>query len=166
MITAIVLAAGRSRRMGTQKLLLPVAGRPMIATVVDQLLQCPVASVLVVVGSDGEPIRQALAGRGVEFIVNDQPESEMLHSVRCGLRAASQATTGAWWRWVISRLSRWIPSRLWSRPLNVWGEGSSCLPIEVGAVTHCCFRHTTLRKYSAATIRWGCAGCSPRTRTT
>ena len=38
MIGAIVLAAGRSRRMGTQKLLLPFAGQTVIGHVVDQLL--------------------------------------------------------------------------------------------------------------------------------
>jgi len=35
MISAIVLAAGRSRRMGTQKLLLPYAGKTLIAHIVD-----------------------------------------------------------------------------------------------------------------------------------
>jgi len=42
MISAIVLAAGRSRRMGTQKLLLPFAGQTVIGRVVDALLNSPV----------------------------------------------------------------------------------------------------------------------------
>jgi len=39
MICAVVLAAGRSRRMGTQKLLLPLEGKPVIARIVDELMQ-------------------------------------------------------------------------------------------------------------------------------
>ena len=38
-ITAIVLAAGRSQRMGTQKLLLPFAGQTVIGQIVDQILE-------------------------------------------------------------------------------------------------------------------------------
>src|ERR1041385_2820336 len=40
MIGAVVLAAGRSTRMGTQKLLLPWRGKPIIAHIVDELLEC------------------------------------------------------------------------------------------------------------------------------
>jgi molybdenum cofactor cytidylyltransferase len=94
MIPALVLAAGQSRRMGEQKLLLPIAGRPMITAVVDQLLLCPVTPVLVVVGPDSERIRRALAGRRVQFVVNDRPDSEMLHSVRCGLQAVAREACG------------------------------------------------------------------------
>jgi molybdenum cofactor cytidylyltransferase len=95
MIAAIVLAAGRSRRMGTQKLLLPWGDRPLIAHVVDQLLLSPVDRVLVVTGQDNQRIAQALAGRDVDLIINPDPASEMLDSVRCGLRAAPAQATAA-----------------------------------------------------------------------
>jgi CTP:molybdopterin cytidylyltransferase MocA len=42
MICAVVLAAGRSQRMGTHKLLLDCGGKPLIAHVVDQLLAAKV----------------------------------------------------------------------------------------------------------------------------
>ena len=86
MICAIVLAAGRSVRMGTQKLLLPLAGKPLIARVVDEVLRSPVDEILVVTGVDGARISQALAGRRVRFVANPAPEGDMLSSVRCGLR--------------------------------------------------------------------------------
>ncbi|MCH8218358.1 MAG: NTP transferase domain-containing protein, partial [Planctomycetes bacterium] len=38
MISAVVLAAGQSRRMGTQKLLLPWGPSSVIGHIVDQLL--------------------------------------------------------------------------------------------------------------------------------
>ena len=102
MISAIVLAAGRSRRMGAQKLLLPLGGRPVIARIVDELLGGPVDEVIVdevivdevivdevivVIGQDGQRIRQVLAGRRVHLVVNPDAEADMLSSVRCGLRA-------------------------------------------------------------------------------
>jgi len=85
MIGALVLAAGRSRRMGTQKLLLPLQGRPVIAHVVDELLRSRMDRVLVVVGEDEGPIREAIADRPVQFVTNSRAEGEMLSSVRCGL---------------------------------------------------------------------------------
>jgi len=87
MICAIVLAAGRSRRMGTQKLLLPIAGKPIIARVVDELRQSSVTATLVVTGADGKEIQQALSGRDVSFINNPAADGDMLSSIRCGLRA-------------------------------------------------------------------------------
>ena len=84
MIRAIVLAAGRSRRMGTQKLLLPFAGKNVIAHIVDQLLESAVDGVSVVVGADAGRVTAALEGRAVTLILNPDPDSEMLSSVRCG----------------------------------------------------------------------------------
>jgi len=87
MLGAIVLAAGRSRRMGTQKLLLPWAGQTVIGHIVDQVLAGGLNNVCVVVGADREAVSQALSGRAATFVTNPDPDAEMLSSVRCGLRA-------------------------------------------------------------------------------
>jgi len=87
MIGAVVLAAGRSIRMGTQKLLLPLGGKPVVARVVDELVRSPLDPIVIVVGRDGPQIQQALPGRAVSFVENPDPEADMLSSVRCGLRA-------------------------------------------------------------------------------
>jgi molybdenum cofactor cytidylyltransferase len=87
MICALVLAAGRSERMGTQKLLLPLGGKPVIARIVDELQQSPLQETVVVVGRDGEKVQQALKGRAVSFVTNPDFAGDMLSSVRCGLRA-------------------------------------------------------------------------------
>lgn len=94
MIGCILLAAGRSQRMGSQKLLLPIAGVPMIARIADELRVSPVRSIVVVVGADGEQIRQALGPRKVTVTENSVAESDMLGSVRCGLRALPQSCEG------------------------------------------------------------------------
>jgi len=84
---AIVLAGGKSQRMGRQKLLLPLGGRPMIAVVVDEVLRSPCDQTFVVVGEDGARIQQALEGRPVTFVGNRGEREDMLTSVRCGLQA-------------------------------------------------------------------------------
>jgi molybdenum cofactor cytidylyltransferase len=90
MISAIVLAAGKSRRMGAEKLLLPLDGKRLIARIVDEVLESPVDEVLVVVGSNEAEIKRALAGRQARLVVNPDAGGEMLSSVRCGLAAASE----------------------------------------------------------------------------
>jgi len=89
MISAIVLAAGRSRRMGAQKLLLPLGGQPVIARIVDEVLGSPVDEVVVVVGKDGQQVERALEGRPVRLVVNPDFTGDMLSSVRCGITAMS-----------------------------------------------------------------------------
>ena len=87
MIYAVVLAAGRSERMGTQKLLLPLGGKPLIARVVDELSRSQLAGIVVVVGRASERLREGLAGRNVQLVENLDPASDMLGSLKCGLRA-------------------------------------------------------------------------------
>ena len=60
MICAIVLAAGRSSRMGLQKLLLPFAGKTVITHIVDQLLTGDLDKTYVVVGHEPERFRTVL----------------------------------------------------------------------------------------------------------
>ena len=92
-IGAIVLAAGRSRRMGTQKLLLPFRGQPMIVRIVDEVLRSPVERVVVVVGRDAKPIADSLRDRKVQLVTNTHQQNEMLISVRCGLAALPRKTS-------------------------------------------------------------------------
>ena len=87
MICAVVLAAGRSRRMGTQKLLLPYAGSTVIGHIVEQIDKSAVQRTYVVVGSDRDAVSEAVSKHSVETVVNPDPDSEMLDSTRCGLRA-------------------------------------------------------------------------------
>jgi molybdenum cofactor cytidylyltransferase len=94
MICAIVLAAGLSRRMGVQKLLLPFGGKTVIAHIVDQLLESMVDKVYVVTGHQAERISRELSGRPVSTVNNPDYESGMLSSVRCGLRALPEQCRG------------------------------------------------------------------------
>jgi molybdenum cofactor cytidylyltransferase len=86
-IYGIVPAAGRSRRMGTQKLLLPFGGSSVIGHVVRTIVAAPVRGLVVVASPDGEAVERAAKEAEAATVVNPDPEADMLSSVRCGLRA-------------------------------------------------------------------------------
>lgn len=85
MISAIVLAAGSSRRMGTQKLLLPFGRGTVIEHIVDQLIESSVKDIRIVTGHKGLQIADVLSDRDISMVTNPDHGSGMLSSVRCGL---------------------------------------------------------------------------------
>ena len=87
MIGAIVLAAGRSSRMGAPKVFLPFGGKSVIAHIVDVLLAAPLDRVYVVTGHHGARIAEHLSARPVTIVPNPHYDLGMLSSVRCGLQA-------------------------------------------------------------------------------
>src|SRR5437870_5355133 len=64
MRTAIILAAGESRRMGTLKPLLPFGSGSVIGQVVRSLQASPIDALLVVVGHRGDEIKAHLSDFG------------------------------------------------------------------------------------------------------
>lgn len=90
MICGIVLAAGESRRMGSQKLLLPFGGKTVIAHVVDELVRSALDAVYVVVGHEGNRICKELSRRPAIIVTNPDYKLGMLSSVRSGLQALPQ----------------------------------------------------------------------------
>jgi molybdenum cofactor cytidylyltransferase len=95
MITAIVPAAGQSRRMGVQKQLLPFAGTTVIGHIVDELRKSRIDDVCVVAGHQMDRLRQALGARSVRIVVNsDYERTDMLASIRCGLAVMPAACRG------------------------------------------------------------------------
>lgn len=69
----VVLAAGQGTRMksATLKVLHPVAGRPMVARLVSELLALAPARLVVVVGHQAAAVREAL-GEGVDYVVQGE----------------------------------------------------------------------------------------------
>jgi len=86
-IWAVILAAGESRRMGTQKLLLPFGEATVIDAVVRTALASRLDRALAVLGSDRDAIRLKLAPYGVEFAINEDFAKGMLSSVQAGFKA-------------------------------------------------------------------------------
>jgi molybdenum cofactor cytidylyltransferase len=95
-VAALVLAAGRSTRMGHNKLLARLAdGRTMIEHTVDQVLAATARPVLVVTGHDGAELRAALAGKPVSFVAAPDYELGLAHSLRAGIAALPAETDAA-----------------------------------------------------------------------
>jgi molybdenum cofactor cytidylyltransferase len=94
-IAAIVLAAGRSTRMGSNKLLEPVAGKPMVAHVVDAVLASAARPVIVVTGHQAVAVEAALTGRAVSFVPNPDFADGIAGSLRRGLAALPPGIDGA-----------------------------------------------------------------------
>jgi hypothetical protein len=87
-IVAILLAAGRSQRMGDRnKLLLDVGGRPMVRRVAETLLHSRVREVIAVLGYDRARVAAALAGLPLRIVVNEEYASGQMSSVRAGIAA-------------------------------------------------------------------------------
>jgi len=96
MITAIVLAAGLSTRMGRPKQLLPFGEHTVIAQVVAVLQESGLDEIVVVTGHEHRAIEAELADRPVRCAFNpDFARGEMISSVQVGLRAASPEARAA-----------------------------------------------------------------------
>lgn len=86
-VAAIILAAGRSQRMGAFKPLLPFGNKTVIETCIANLKEAGVDPIVVVVGHCAAEVRQHLSSQKVSFALNPDPESEMSASVACGIQA-------------------------------------------------------------------------------
>jgi molybdenum cofactor cytidylyltransferase len=84
-VAAIVLAAGRSSRMGANKLLVEIDGRPMIAHVLDMLRSLELVQLVVVLGHDAERVRAAAGD--AEIVLNDDYARGMSTSIQRGAAA-------------------------------------------------------------------------------
>ena len=88
-VAAILLAAGLSSRMGPRnKLLLPVAGMPLVRRVAQTYLSAIDGSLTVVTGFEADLVRRALAGLNVQIAHNDRYAEGQPRSVATGLRCA------------------------------------------------------------------------------
>jgi molybdenum cofactor cytidylyltransferase len=91
-IAAIVLAAGRSRRMGAFKPLLRFGDRTVIESCISNLRAADVKDIIVVVGHRAKDIREKLKALDVNFALNPDPDSEMSASIARGVAAVGTAS--------------------------------------------------------------------------
>lgn len=95
MITAIVLAAGESKRMGQPKMLMPWKDKTVLQTVISTLQAAGILDILVVTGGAHRQM-EALVGRSVKTVFNENYSiSEMLGSIQTGLAAKMDSDVNA-----------------------------------------------------------------------
>lgn len=89
MISAVVLAAGQSIRMGKTKQLLRLKGKPLLEHVLEHLLKSKVDDIIVVLGSGSERIMMEVELQEVKVVVNESYEDGMSSSLKAGIKALS-----------------------------------------------------------------------------
>jgi molybdenum cofactor cytidylyltransferase len=95
-VAAIILAAGRSTRMGgPNKLLAELGGKALVRIVTEQALASKAKDVIVVTGHQAEQVEKTLQGLKVKFVRNPDFASGLASSVKAGIAAAPQNADGA-----------------------------------------------------------------------
>jgi molybdenum cofactor cytidylyltransferase len=95
MITAIVLAAGNSTRMGPiNKMLLPIGGSSVVGTTINALIHSLVDGIIVIENQDGSIAKHLDQNLKVKVICNKDAEQGLTTSIQCGVNAANNKTTG------------------------------------------------------------------------
>ena len=95
-VAAIILAAGRSTRMGgPNKLLAELNGKALVRIVTEQALASKAQSVIVVTGHQAEEVEKALRGLNVTFVRNPDFAQGLASSVKAGIAAVPDNADGA-----------------------------------------------------------------------
>jgi molybdenum cofactor cytidylyltransferase len=87
MISAVVLAAGASRRMGCPKPLVKLGCRTLLQHVISHLQAAAVDEIVVVLGHRAGAILPTLKGMGCRVVINDRYALGMSSSIQRGLLA-------------------------------------------------------------------------------
>jgi molybdenum cofactor cytidylyltransferase len=96
MISAIVLAAGQSKRMGQPKMILPWGDTTVIGKVIKTLLDAGVKDISVITGGHHQEVTQAIHSLPVRIVYNsDFEKGEMISSIITGLKSLEKQTEAA-----------------------------------------------------------------------
>jgi molybdenum cofactor cytidylyltransferase len=95
-VAAVILAAGRSTRMGgPNKLLAEIGGRPLVRIAAEEALASRARPVIVVTGHQRDKVEAALAGLDVRLVQNPNFADGLSTSVKTGLAAVPEDADGA-----------------------------------------------------------------------
>ena len=119
--SAILLAAGQSRRMGAFKPLLPFGNKTVIECCIDYLQRGGVETIVVVLGHRANEVREALRNLSVIFATNPDPTSEMGASIAAGVRELPSSAQAA-----LIALSDHpaVPANVVSTLIQTWENGA------------------------------------------
>lgn len=126
MIAAIVLAAGASRRFGSQKLLAELRGKPVVRWSVENVLEAQPDEVIVVTGADREAVRAALDGLAVRVVVNESWNEGIGSSLRAGIAALDASAEAAM---IALGDQPGLEARVVASLLNAYTEGSKAIVV-------------------------------------
>ncbi|GAU77646.1 DVU_1551 family NTP transferase [Fusibacter sp. 3D3] len=93
-ITALILAAGQSSRMGALKPKLEIENKAAILWVVEAFRKSGIEDIRVVVGYHSKEVRQVLSEKNIKIIENKAPERGMFSSVKVGIESLESDVEG------------------------------------------------------------------------
>jgi len=126
-IAAILLAAGRSRRMGAFKPLLPFGETTVIESCLNNLRTAGIESIVVVVGHRAEEVRAQLRNLNITFALNPDPDSEMSASIARGVELINWNAKAL----LISLVDHpAVPSDVITLLINEWNQGAKFIQPE------------------------------------
>ena len=94
LISAVILAAGESKRMGTTKQLLPLGNITILEQTIDNFLNSKVDDVIVIVGYKAKEITRLISNRRVIVAENPSYHDGMSTSIVTGLGFLSNKSRG------------------------------------------------------------------------
>jgi len=120
-VAAILLAAGRSSRMGAFKPLLPFGNKTVIECCIDYLRAGGAAEIVVVLGHRAGEVRNHLHTLPLTFAFNPDPDSEMGASIAAGMSELPQTA-----RATLIALSDYpaVSPTVVSTLINTWEQGA------------------------------------------
>jgi molybdenum cofactor cytidylyltransferase len=93
MISALILAAGESRRMGQPKMLLKWGQTTVLGRVISTFQQAGIQDIVVIVGGAREQVEEIVNQHGARSVYNEEhANGEMLLSLQRGIEAQSPQT--------------------------------------------------------------------------
>jgi molybdenum cofactor cytidylyltransferase len=94
-IAGVILAAGAARRFGTQKLLVPLGGRPLVQHVIDAANASCLEDIVLVVGTNADDLVTELDTGRTRVVRNPDPTRGLASSLQTGLRSLDQSLHAA-----------------------------------------------------------------------
>jgi len=85
-VAAVVLAAGQGLRFGSQKLLAPLRGRPLLQHALDAANASSLSPIVVVLGADADAIETGVSPGRARLVRNPDHATGQASSLRVGLR--------------------------------------------------------------------------------
>jgi molybdenum cofactor cytidylyltransferase len=93
-VSAILLAAGESKRMGKPKLLLPFGDSTIVEQAINSLLNSKINELIIVVGYRAEELVGKIAKKPVKIVLNRQYQQGISTSIIAGLKTVDKDTRG------------------------------------------------------------------------
>jgi molybdenum cofactor cytidylyltransferase len=86
MISAVILSAGESSRMGRPKALLPIEGQNFIERIVGALTQSQADRLVVVLGHNADEMRRQIEHLPIDIVINTEYKNGQLSSLQAAVR--------------------------------------------------------------------------------